>query len=31
LGLQTDFDVDVVSDELGDRLDREVRTPTGRR
>ena len=28
LGLQTDFDVDVVSDELGDRLDREVRTPT---
>ena len=31
LGLQTDFDVDVVADELGDRLDREVRTPTGRR
>jgi antitoxin HigA-1 len=31
LGLQTDFDVDVVSDELGDRLDREGRTPTGRR
>ena len=31
LGLQTDFDVDVVSDELGDRLDREVRTPTVRR
>ena len=31
LGLQTDFDVDVVSDELGDRLDREVRTPAVRR
>jgi antitoxin HigA-1 len=27
LGLQTDYDVDVVSDELGDRLDREVRPP----
>lgn len=27
LGLQTDFDLDVVSDELGDRLDREVRPP----
>ena len=25
LGLQTDCDVDVVSDELGDRLDSEVR------
>ena len=31
LGLQTDVDIDVVADELGDRLDREVRTPTGRR
>ena len=30
LGLQTDYDVDVVSDELGDRLDREVRPPTAR-
>ena len=30
LGLQTDFDLDVVSDELGDRLDREVRAPTAR-
>jgi len=30
LGLQTDFDVDVVSDELGDRLDREVRPPAAR-
>jgi antitoxin HigA-1 len=30
LGLQTDYDVDVVSDELGDRLGREVRPPTGR-
>ncbi len=30
LGLRTEFDVDVVSDQLGDRLDREVRTPTGR-
>jgi addiction module HigA family antidote len=28
LGRQTDFDLDVVSDELGDRLDREVRAPT---
>jgi antitoxin HigA-1 len=28
LGLQTDYGVDVVSDELGDQLDREVRTPT---
>ncbi len=27
LGLQTDFDLDVVSDELGDRLDREVHAP----
>jgi antitoxin HigA-1 len=27
LGLQTDFDLDVVSDALGDRLDREVRVP----
>lgn len=27
LGLQTDYDLDVVSDELGDRLDREVRPP----
>jgi antitoxin HigA-1 len=27
LGLQTDFDLDVVADELGDRLDREVRPP----
>jgi hypothetical protein len=31
LGLQTDYDVDVVSDELGDRLDREVRPPAARR
>ena len=30
LGLQTDYDVDVVSDELGDRLDREVRSPAAR-
>ena len=30
LGLQTDYDLDVVSDELGDRLDREVRPPTAR-
>ena len=30
LGLQTDYDVDVVSDELGDRLDREVRPPAAR-
>jgi antitoxin HigA-1 len=28
LGLQADFDLDVVSEQLGDRLDREVRTPT---
>jgi antitoxin HigA-1 len=27
LGLQNDFDLDVVSDALGDRLDREVRVP----
>ncbi len=26
LGLQTDFDLDVTEDELGERLDREVRT-----
>lgn len=31
LGLQTDFDVDVPSDELRDRIDREVRAPTVRR
>jgi antitoxin HigA-1 len=31
LGLQTDVDIDVVADELRDRLDREVRTPTVRR
>ena len=30
LGLQTDYDVDVVSDALGDRLDREVRPPAAR-
>ncbi len=30
LGLQTDYDIDVVSAALGDRLDREVRTPTVR-
>jgi len=30
LGLQTDFDVDVASDALGDRLEREVRVPEGR-
>jgi antitoxin HigA-1 len=27
LGLQTDYDLDVVSDQLGDRLDSEVRPP----
>lgn len=27
LGLQADLDLDVVSDELGDRLDREVHAP----
>jgi len=26
LGLQTDYDLDVAEDELGERLDREVRT-----
>ncbi len=31
LGVQTDFGVDVISDELGDRRDPEVRTPKGRR
>ena len=25
LGLQADYDLDVASDELGDRIDREVR------
>jgi antitoxin HigA-1 len=30
LGLQTDYDVDVVLDELGDRLEREVRPPAAR-
>jgi plasmid maintenance system antidote protein VapI len=25
LGLQADYDLDVASDELGERLDREVR------
>jgi antitoxin HigA-1 len=30
LGLQTGFDVDVVSDELGERLEREVRPAAGR-
>ena len=30
LGLQTDFDLDVVSDALGDRLEHEVRVPEGR-
>ncbi len=27
LGLQTDYDLDVAEDALGDRLDREVRAP----
>ena len=27
LGLQADYDLEVALDELGDRLDREVRTP----
>jgi len=26
LGLQTDYDLDIAEDELGERLDREVRT-----
>lgn len=26
LGLQMDYDLDVVADELGDRLEREIRT-----
>jgi addiction module HigA family antidote len=30
LGLQTDYDLDVTADELGDRLDREVRTYASR-
>ena len=29
LGLQTDRDVEVASDALGDQRDREVRTPAG--
>lgn len=31
LGLQSDYDLEVALDELGDRIDREVRVPESRR
>ena len=29
MGLQSDYDLDIAADDLGDRLDREVRTYAG--